>query len=291
MVAGQVAHVRPVVCPSCGLRASGYMQPGPDGTVSIRCPRCGAVITQQFQPHQIQPQARQSHYPGLYDQPRTPPKLDLVDLLRLAYAPKRSLTRLYLSTGMKQSLMLVVVFSGLSAMVSVAATYYLGDIFGYASLRGAVDMLEQMCVSWVISILSFLVFAVVAALIARDLFGGRGDRTATVTLMGYCYPWFSLFSIMVLVVFSAGIDGLVPGGTDSWTNSDVATVLAIGALTFVAVILGLFWLLAMASRAVSVSSDIRLAGGALTVILAAMTTGVITLVASAVLELPIGISL
>lgn len=235
------------------------------------------------------PHIRRSHYPGLYMQPKHAPRLDFVDLIRLAYAPLRAFTTLYLTTNLQRALALVLFFSIVSTLVSTAVTVDMAEVLGYDTMD-ALEVAMQGFVNWAVSLLAFMIFGVTAALVAKEVFGGRGEKSSTLTLVGYCYPAYVLVSIILLVVFDIGFEGLDIQNAQDWTTDEVDQALAAGAALLVASVMGIVWLLGVTSRAVSVANDISMGEAALTCILAVLVAGIVYLVVGTVMRLPLGLS-
>jgi len=301
MVPGSVVHSHTITCPSCSLRASGYLQVTPEGRGLAICPRCGATIVQelgsghiaQVPPPSYTPPGHAivhaSHYPGLYMQPKHAPRFALTELLRAVYSPTRAFTTLYLSTSVNRALILVVLFATISTLFSTVVTEDMADVIGY-SASDALGLVLQGLVSWIVILVSFLIFGVVAALVSHEVFYGRGDKGSTIALVGYCYPWFVLLTIVLLTIFSVGFEGLDLSGVQQWTNAEMDRAIAWGALLLVVALVGVVWLLVMVSKAIGVANDVSTVAGALSAILAAVAAGIISLIVSAIMSLPIGIS-
>ncbi|OGS45069.1 MAG: hypothetical protein A3K76_01915 [Euryarchaeota archaeon RBG_13_57_23] len=296
-----VVFVSSMRCPSCGLVSSGYLQAMGDGRGVAICPSCGTTITQHLPSHYVtqippsdfnspvHPHVHTSHYPGLYTKPRHAPRLDFADLLRVAYSPKSAFTNLYLSTDLHRALAIVLVFSILSSFVSILVTADMGELLGYGT-GDALTLAFQGFVSWIVSLLAFLIFGLTSALVAKGVFGGRGERSATITLLGYSYPAYVLLSIVVILVFNLGFKGLDFGMIDQWTENQLNQASVAGIVLLVVAFIGLAWLLWISSSAVSVANDVSKGEGALSVILAAIAAGVVYILVGMVMRLPIGLS-
>ena len=296
-----VVFVSSMRCPSCGLVTSGYLQAMGDGRGMAICPSCGTRITQQLPSgfvaqippadfnSPVHPHVHTSYYPGLYTRPKHAPRLDFIDLLRVAYKPKEAFSNLYLSTDMHRALAIVLLFSIISAVASILVTADVGDLLGYDT-GDAITLAFQGFVSWIVSLLAFLVLSLASALVAKGVFGGRGERSATITLLGYCYPAYVLLSIVLIVVFDAGFEGLDFGMIDQWTEDQLDQALTGLAFLLLVAIVGLTWLLWIASTAVSVANDISRGEGMLSAILAAIAAGVIYILVGMVMRFPIGLS-
>ena len=302
MSSESVVFVHSVTCPSCGLQTSRYLELAGDGKGTTSCPRCGALITQVLPANYVtqippadfnspsHPSMHVSHYPGLYSQPKHAPRLDFADLVRIAYSPTRAFANLYLSTNLQRALALVVVFSIVSALASILVTADMGEVLGYS--RGdAFEMAVQGFVSWIVSVLAFLIFGVTAALIAKDVFGGRGERSMTMALVGYCYPAYVLLSLLLLALFDVGFQGLDLSQVQDWTDQELDQAIAAGAALIIVAFVGVVWLLWIVSKAVSVSNDVSVGEGVLTSILAAILAGLVYLAVGSVMRLPMGLSL
>ena len=300
MTGEHIVHVRTIACPSCGLHTSGYLEVVSGSKGVAVCPRCGTKVIQPLPPHFVEqlapadyespvhPSARPSNYPGLYNEPKHHPRLHLSDVARASYAPRTTFPGLYLSTDLPKALALVIVFSvisvGASALVSAGAS----RILNYDPLD-VLDLTLRAFVSWVVTLFTFLVLGLVAALVAKHVFAGRGERSMTITLLGYCFPAYALLSILLLAIFEVGFHGLSLGDFGAWTSSERAQALAAGLVLFFVAIGGLIWLVWMTSRAVSVANDVTPGEGALSIVLAAIPASVIFLVVGAVMRLPIGL--
>lgn len=302
MSSESVVFVHSMICPSCGHQTSGYLEPVGDGKGTASCPKCGATITQALPTNSIpqippvdfhssvHPHVHISHYPGLYMQPRHAPRLDFADLVRIAYAPTKAFANLYLSSNLQRALALVVVFSIVSSLASILVTANMGEVLGY-STGDAFEMALQGFVSWIVSILAFLMFGVAAALIAKDVFGGRGERSMTLTLVGYCYPGYVLLSLLLLALFNVGFQGLDLSQVQDWTHEEQDQAIAAGAALIVVAFIGVVWLLWVVSKAVSVANDVSTGEAALTSILSAILAGIVYVVVGMVMRLPMGLSL
>lgn len=297
-----VVYVHTIVCPSCGLKSSGYLQAVGDGKGVANCPRCGTSITQLLPAHYVEqippvdynspvhPHVHISYYPGLYNQPKHAPRLDFADLLRTTYSPTKAFVNLYLSTDLQRAVALVVAFSIVSVFASMLVTAGMGDMLGYTT-GDAIQMAVQATANFVVSILAFLIYGLTASMIAKSIFGGRGERSMTITLLGYCYPAYVLLSVMLLLVFNVGFHGLDFSGIHDWTNSQTDQALAAGLVLLAVAITGLVWLLRITSKAISVANDIATGEAVLSSILAAIAAGVVFIVVGMMMQLPMGLFL
>jgi hypothetical protein len=300
MTASAVTYSHDISCPKCGLKFSGYLEVEPDGTGKVVCPKCGSMLTQPLPPDFVSqlppddyedpahPHVHHTHHPGLYAMPKQHARFDLVDLVKIGYAPAKAFTNLYLSTDLRRALAIVLVFSMLSVGVSVLVSADMADIVGYDA-RDAIELGVQAFLAWVLTILAYMVFSIVAAAVSKSIFGGRGERSATMTLVGYCFPGYVLLNIVMLLIFQIGFSGIGVGIQDL-TPDDVSQVTwGIVALVTVALV-GLVWLLIITSRAISVANDTSMGEAGLTAVLSVAITGIIFLVVSAIVSLPLGLS-
>jgi hypothetical protein len=234
------------------------------------------------------PHVHHTHYPGLYAKPKLPARFDIVDLFKIGYSPSKAFTNLYLSTDLRRALAIVLVFSMLSVGASILVSVDMGDVVGYGA-QDAIEFGVQAFVAWVLSILTYMVFGIVAAGISKGIFGGRGERSATMTLIGYCYPAYVLLNIIMLLIFEIGFSG-VGVRIQDLTPDDLAEVTAGLVALIIATLVGLLWLLVIAGRAISVANDTSMGEAGLTAVLSVAITGIIFLVVSALVSLPLGLS-
>jgi hypothetical protein len=299
---GSVVYVHRVGCTSCGFIFAGYLDNLGDGTGVVSCPKCEARVVQALPTHYVEqvplpghgpPSTRHihvSHHPGLYSQPKRYPRLDLKDLLRVGYRPVKALETLYLSTNLQRGLSLVVIFSLLSAVVGTLFTAGAGTIFGYDTGDALLLGLRGFA-SWIVTLFAFLIFAVVAAVVAKAVYGGRGEKSATIMLVGYCFPAYVLVNFVLLVIFAVGFQGLDLTDVTSWeAAAKDQAFLAATALVLIAII-GLAWLLWIVSRAIGVANDISGSESLLTTIIAAIAAALVYVLAGAAIRLPMGLSL
>jgi hypothetical protein len=301
MAAGSVVYSRSIRCVKCGLLASGYMQVSSDGNWLSTCPRCGASIVQPPQPGRVvqmphQPyhthsthDRRRSAYPDLYNAPKHAPKLDLRNMLRIPLHPTKALTELYRSTEMRWALVIVILSSVLYSVVSALVTTEMYDVIG----MGYINTFEAgllASVGLIVSVVSFLIFSVMSSVVASELFGGRGDKGSTVTLVGYCYPWFVCVSTLILAIFVMGFNGLELGQVNDWSDAEVTRAIVWGACLLVAAVSGLIWLLFLAGKAIGVANDVSTGEGAMSAVIGAICAGLVSVVVGMVLRLPIGLS-
>jgi len=235
------------------------------------------------------PHVRHTHYPGLYAQPKQHPRLDLTDLVRLLYAPTNAFKRLYLATDLRRAMAIVIVFSMVSVAVSVFVTIDVADLVGYDA-GDTIYLALSSVVAFVVSILTFLIFAMTSSALARGMFGGRGEKGATITLLGYCFPAYVLVNIVVLAVFQVGLGVVSEGPIWEWSSSELNRVSAGIFVLMVVAVIGLVWLLVISSRAISVANDISYGEGVLTAIMSAAVAGIVYLMVSAIVALPLGLS-
>lgn len=301
MAAGAVVFSNSIRCPSCGLLTSGYLQVQDGSKGRTVCPRCGAGIVQGIPPgsvHQTPPRrpvepgqtyARTSVYPWLYARPKEPPHYCLGDLLRIAYSPTKTLARLYSRTDLRHALVLVVFFAAVSNIVSAIVTESMADVIGY-SATDALGFMVQAVAGTIVTVLSLLVFGVVASLAAHEVFSGRGDKGSTITLVSYCYPWFVLMTVVLLAVFTAGFEGLNLDRVQHWTDAEMERAIVFGAILLAVAVSGFVWLLWLVSKAIGMANDMKTGQSALCAILAAVAAGIISLLVGTVVHLPIGIT-
>ncbi|MGD9963097.1 MAG: YIP1 family protein [Thermoplasmata archaeon] len=299
---GSVVFVSDLRCPSCGMTASGYLRDHGDGRGSGACPRCGAEIIQPITPgsvRQLPPQglvdpshfcARTSPHGWLYAQPKAAPGFCLLELLRIAYSPTKSLSRLYLCSDLKHALLIVLAFTLISTIVGVAVTESMADVLGY-SASDAFGVAVEGAAGVIVAIMSFLVFGLVAAAASRGVFGGRGDRGSTIAMVAYCYPWFVFLTVVALTIFTAGFEGLDLERVQRWTDAEVERALSVSAVLLTIVVAGFLWLLWVVSKAIGMANDVATRHAALCAVLAAVAAGAVSLVVGAFIRLPIGISL
>lgn len=300
MMPESVVYVHSLSCPSCGLQSSGYLQTLGDGTGVTICPRCGTSIKQQLPEHSvpqippadfqspIHPHVHVSHYPGLYMQPKHAPRLDFSDLLRVSFSPMKAFSSLYRSTNLQRALAIVVLFSIISSVVSLLVTADMEQVLGYS--RGdAFELAFQGFVSWMVSLLAFMIFGIIAALVAKSVFGGRGERSGTLMLTGYAYPGYVLLSMVLLLLFTTGFRGLDLTRVQDWTSDELNQAIAAGAVLLMVALIGLIWLLWITSNAVSVANDISKGEAAMSCILAAIAAGVVYLLVGMVMRMPLGL--
>ena len=300
MTAAAVTYSHVISCPKCGLRFSGYLEVESDGTGKAMCPKCGSSVVQtlpsdfvpQIPPEDYEdpahPHVHHTHYPGLYSQPRRHATFDLVDLVKVLYSPSKAFSNLYLSTDLRRALAIVLVFSMLSVGASILVSVDMADIVGY-NARDAIELGLQGFVSWALFILAFMVFCLLAAAISKGIFGGRGERSSTMTLVGYCFPAYALVNVILLLIFRAGFAS-VGVELQDLTIGDLNQVTPGLAALIIGALVGLIWLLIVTSRAISVANDTSVGEAGLTAVLSVATSGIIFLVVSAVTSLPIGLS-
>jgi hypothetical protein len=236
-----------------------------------------------------QTHARASLHPWLYATPKEKPRLCPIELLRVAYSPAKAFSRLYLCAGLKQALAMVVVFAVLSNVAGVIVTESMAEVIGY-SMTDALGAALEGAAGIVVTMLSLLVFAVVASLSARAVFNGRGDRGSTITLVSYCYPWFVLVTVALLAVFATGFEGLSLGRVDHWTEAEMERAIVFGAILLALFVASLVWLLWVVSKAIGVANDTSAGASALCAVIAAAAAGVVAVVAGAFIRLPIGLN-
>lgn len=298
MTLGTVAYSEEIVCPTCGNNFSGYFAVLPNGQGKSVCPQCHSDILQALPQHYIaqippadfespsRPHVHHAIYKDLYDQPKSHPRFHFVDILRVAYSPRKALTKLYLTTNMQRSLAIVLVFSMVLVAMSVFVSVDMADVIGFDAGH-AIEFGGHVFFAWIISILAFMIFSIVSSSIAKGVFGGRGDRSSTITLVGYCFPIYVLISVVLFVIFSFGFEsvGFVP--LDQWGAKEFNQVTASVVVLLIAAFVGIVWLLIISSTAISVANDISLGEGALTAILSAAAAGVVYLVVQSVMSLPL----
>lgn len=226
-----------------------------------------------------------SHYPGLYTRPKERPRFDIGGLMRAAALPSDAFQRLMVSTDFGHAMTIMVMMALIGSLLSGVVSWTLLDELGYYTSNNLWLAVGES-LNFGIEILTFFVFSFSAAWISKGAFKGRGDYTSTATLMGYAFVWFSLFSLFNEGAFSTILTDVIYGEGEAVT----ASLLALAAL-FLVFLLGLAWLLWISARAVSVANDISLSEGVLTVIIAALVTGVVTMIVNVFVTLPIGIAL
>lgn len=302
MSTGAVAFVDSIRCPRCGLIFSGYLKILADGTGNGTCSRCGSTIVQKLEPGYVpqvplQPyhvhtshEPRASRHQSLYTQPKQEARLDLRNLLVLPLRPGKALMSLYLSTNLHWAMLVVLVFAAIHAVVGSLITVEMADVLGMSSVD-AIEFVVLAALGCIVSIVSFLVFSVASSVAGAELFGGRGSKGATVTLVGYCYPWFVCVSLALLFMFSIGFSGLELRFIDHWTDSEIEQAVVWGTIILTAAVGALIWLLFVAGKAIGVANDLSTAEGALSAVVGAIAAGVLSIVIGAVIRLPLGLTL
>jgi len=298
MTLGTVAYSEEIICPSCGHKFSGYYAVLSNGQGKTVCPNCHVDILHSLPTHYIpqippadfespeHPHVHHTNYPGLYGQPKSHPRFHFMDIVRASVSPRKAFTKLYLTTNMQRALAIVVVFSMVLVGISVLVSVDMADVIGF-NAGDALQFGGHMFIAWLLALLTFMIFTIVSSAIAKGVFGGRGDRSSTISLVGYCFPAYVLVSVILFVIFEFGFEsvGFVP--LDQWDNEELKQV-TVGVLLLVfAALVGIVWLLILASRAISVANDISLGEGALTSILSASAAGVVYLIAQSIMSLPL----
>ena len=302
MSAGSVVFVNSIKCPSCGLLTSGYLHVHGNAKGTTTCPRCGASIIQEVPPGSVQQlpppgfvesgqtHARRSMYAWLYAKPKEqPPRFCLGEVLRVAYSPTKALSRLYSCSDLKHALIIVVAFAVLSNVVSVIVTESMAEVIGY-SATDALGFALQGVAGTIVTVISLLVFGIVASMASREVFGGRGDKGSTITLVSYCYPWFVLLTVALLAVFTAGFEGLNLDRVQHWTDAEMERAIVYGATLLAIAVAGIAWLLWVVSKAVGMANDVTTGSSALCAVLAAVAAGIVSLLVGVFVRLPIGIN-
>jgi len=286
------------MCPSCGHKFSGYYAVLPNGQGKTVCPQCHIDILHALPPHYVpqippadfespeHPHVHNIHYKDLYDQPKSHPRFHFMDLVRVAYSPKKAFMKLYLATNMQRALAIVIVFSMVLVGISIFVSVEMADVIGYDA-GDAIQFGGQVFLAWILSILTFMIFSIVASAIAKGVFGGRGDRSSTISLVGYCFPAYVLVSVALFLIFEFGFEsvGFVP--LEEWTKEELNRVSFGVVLLVIVAFIGMIWLLILSSRAISVANDISLGEGALTSILSASASGFVFMVVQMVMSLPL----
>ncbi|UCE46037.1 MAG: YIP1 family protein [Methanobacteriota archaeon] len=302
MSAGSVVYLRSIRCPECGLLASGYMQVSGSGALKSSCSRCGALITLPASAShvaQIPPQPyhthsrhdlRRSRHAELYSQPKQSPKLDIGNFLRMPFAPTRAFTTLYRSTDLRWAMVLVFVFALVYSALSTVVTTEMHDVLGIERVSASNAMILAS-LELVVALVSFLIFGLVSSVVASEVFGGRVDKGSTVTLLGYCYPWFVVISTVLLVIFIAGFSGLELDQVEHWSSDELERAIIWGAALLAGAIIGLIWLLTLVGKAIGVSNDVSTGEGAMAAVIGAIVAGLVSFAMGTLMRLPIGLSL
>ena len=221
-------------------------------------------------------------------QPKHAPSLDFSDLLRVSFSPTKAFSSLYRSTDLQRALAIVILFSLISSVVSLLVTADMEQVLGYG--RGdAFELAFQGFISWMVSLLAFLIFGITAATVAKDVFGGRGERSATLMLTGYAYPAYVFLSVVLLMLFTTLFRGLDLTKVQDWTSDELNLAIAAGAVVLVVALVGLIWLLWVASNAISVANDISRAEAAMSCVLSAIAAGAVYLLVGMVMRMPMGL--
>lgn len=187
-------------------------------------------------------------------------------------------------------MLMVLIFAAIHAAVGAMITAEMSDVIG----MDRVDAFESVILAvlgCIVSLVSFLVFSVVSSVAGSELFGGRGNKGATITLLGYCYPWFVFVSLALLFMFSVGFGDLDLGLVEHWTDSEIRQAIAWGAMILIAAVSMLIWMLYVAGKAIGVANDISTAEGALSAVVGAIAAGVVSIAIGAVVRLPLGLAL
>lgn len=184
----------------------------------------------------------------------------------------------------------MVAFSVLAAVAGTLVTASSGNILNY-NTKDVLELSFRGIVSWIVSLFAFLVFCSVAASAARGVFGGRGERSMTIALLGYCYPAYVVLTVILLSVFTVGFHGLDLTNIDHWTNSQTNQAVVSGIVLLVVLIAGLIGLLWVVSKAISVANDITTGEAFLTAIFAAIPAGLVFVLVGMVMRLPMGLML
>jgi hypothetical protein len=300
MTASMVTYSHVISCTKCGFMFHGYLEVEPDGTGKTLCPQCGSGIVQalpsdfvpQIPPEDYQdpahPHVHHTHYPGLYSQPKRHPRVDLVDLVKVLYSPSKAFQNLFLSTDLRMSMAIVLVFSMISVGASMLVSVDMADMTGYDA-SDAIQLGAEGFMTWALLLLAFLMFGIISAGLSKGVFEGRGQRSATITLVGYCFPAYVLVNVVVLLILKVSFSDLGVALKDL-TLSDLNDVsLGLAALIVVALV-GLAWLLVITSRAISVANDTSMGEAGLTAVLSVAAAGLMIFVVSLVVNLPLGLS-
>lgn len=297
-----VVFVNSIRCPSCGLLTSGYLRVKGKGRGATTCSRCGAAIVQDIPPgavHQVAPHGhveprpthtRHSEYAWLYVQPKERPSFCLSDLIRVGVSPAKALSRVYLRSDLGHAMAIVIILVAISNITGAVVTESMADVLGFGAVD-AIGFMAEILFGVIITTFSLLVFAVIASVASREVFGGRGDKGSTIVLVSYCYPWFVMLTIVMLGVFAWGFEGLNLDRVEHWTDAEMERAIIVGAALLSVAVLGFAWLLWMVSKAIGIANDVRTGQAASCAVLAVIAAGVVYLLVGAVVRLPIGINL
>jgi len=222
----------------------------------------------------------------LYGTPKSHPRFHFMDIARAGLSPSRAFVKLYLTTNMQRAMAIVAVFSIVLVAASVLVSVEMADVIGYDT-GDTIQFAGHIFFSWILALLTFMVYSIVAATLAKGVFEGRGDRSSTITLLGYCFPIYVIVSMILFLIFEVGFEsvGFMPIG--DWTSENLDQVTLGVIVLVIAAFLGLVWLLVISGRAISVANDISLGEGGLTSILSASVAGVIYLIVQSVMSLPL----
>jgi hypothetical protein len=186
-------------------------------------------------------------------------------------------------------LIIVIAFAVLSNVVSVLVTESMAEVIGY-SATDALGFALQGVAGTIVTVISLLVFGIVASMASHEVFGGRGDKGSTITLVSYCYPWFVLLTVALLAVFTAGFEGLNLDRVQHWTDTEMERAIVYGAMLLAIAVAGIVWLLWVVSKAVGTANDVTTGSSALCAVLAAVAAGIVSMLVGVFVRLPIGIN-
>jgi hypothetical protein len=217
-------------------------------------------------------------YPGLYQQPPEPPRIDLTVFFRVLFSPKSAFLDLYNHTTKMQGIVVTIIFTTILAVLNIAIAMMRGGFLGISQIfsTGNYSNLNYMYTMTILSvplaIVGLYLSGYFSAIFSKSIGQGRGDVDKTIGLLGYGVILTFFIGIIQIAVFST-MPSFDFDGNFFEENSEVFFQL-IGVLLIFGMI-GFIWGLWVNGTAVSVANDISVGWGIVNYFLGSLVAGLI----------------
>jgi hypothetical protein len=237
----------------------------------------------------------QTSHPGVYDRPAETPRLDIGNLIRVLFTPKKAFENLYNHASAMHGILLAVVFAAIGSLVSyILMASIVGDLEIPADADTTfIGSTGKSILGSVISIVIAVVVFLLAAYFIHSFLKTKGLRPSlekTIALTGYAKLPALLLTMVIALLTPMMLAGLPaelfdddPSNDDTVLDETIGAICGITILIVVVAIVMIIWALWAHGHAAAVANDVNFGTAVGYVLLAWIIVGVIYIAVTIVL--------
>ena len=229
---------------------------------------------------------KQTHYPGLYQEPPQDPKLRLDLLFKILFWPKKAFRELYHQTTLREGIIIFILITIFSALVNFVNQLLLpaamfGTYNSYNSFNTGSSVFQYIIpfIALPLGLLMLYLTGWLSAKFSKSIGRGFGDVDKTIGLFGYAAIVGLVIGLIQLLMIGGMILARGPISEDyggsALTSGNTFVFMA---FMFILIILSFFWGLYVYGSAISVANDVSLGEGMVSYFIASLIIGIISVV-------------